>query len=65
MIKEKSVKRRAANYAETVISALTADGPKAMLWAAAKNLIEAAYFNGFQSGVCWQKDVKKKKPAVR
>lgn len=60
MITEKALEKKAVRYAEAVISALTGDGPKPMLWSTAKGLIEAAYCNGFQSGVCWQKAVKKK-----
>ena len=59
MIKEKPLERRAQAYASGVVSALVqTKGPRVLPWAKAKGLIEAAYFNGFQSGVVWQKKVR-------
>jgi hypothetical protein len=55
MIEEKKLQKRAVGYAKAVVFALTSDGPRPTSWAEVKKLVEAAYFNGFQSGVCWQK----------
>jgi len=60
MIKEKALQKKAQDYASAVTEVMMVEGPKPLLWATAKRLLEAAYFNGFQSGVCWQKSAKKK-----
>ncbi len=54
MIKERPLGRKAARYAEGVVSALSG-GSDVARWNTVKGLIEAAYFNGFQSGIVWQK----------
>jgi hypothetical protein len=53
MILEKALQKKAVRYASGVSSAL--NGKRLMEWREVTALIEAAYFNGFQSGVCWQK----------
>lgn len=53
MIQEKPLGKKAARYADGVVSVLK--GPSPARWDTVKGLIEAAYFNGFQSGVVWQK----------
>ena len=55
MIKEKELSKKAARYADGVVRALVAVGPRPAKWAEIDELIKAAYFNGFQSGVVWQK----------
>lgn len=54
MIKEKPLQKKAVRYAEGVSRALA--GKRLMQWSEVTKLIEAAYFNGFQSGICWQKE---------
>ena len=61
MIKEKALQKKAQDYAAAVTEVMMVEGPKPLLWATARRLIEATYFNAFQSGVCWQKGVGKKK----
>lgn len=55
MIHEKPLQKKAVMYAAGVVQALVAGGPRPARWAEIRGLIEAAYFNGFQSGVVWQK----------
>ncbi len=56
MITEKQLQKKAVRYANGVLRALTAGGPRPTMMAEVKGVLEAAYFNGFQSGVVWQKD---------
>jgi len=60
MIKEKALQEKAKSYAAAVTEVMTVEGPRPLMWATAQRLIEAAFFNGFQSGVCWQKGPGKK-----
>lgn len=53
MISEKPLGKKSSRYADGVVATLR--GPRPVGWDAVKGLIEAAYFNGFQSGVVWQK----------
>jgi len=55
MIEDKKLSKKAAAYATGVVGALAAGGPRVARWDEITKLIEAAYFNGFQSGVVWQK----------
>lgn len=55
MIHEKPLQKKAVMYAAGVVHALTSGGPRPARWSEVRGLIEAAYFNGFQSGVVWQK----------
>lgn len=53
MITEKQLQKKAIRYASGISKAF----PKKVVreWKEVFKLIEAAYFNGFQSGVVWQK----------
>jgi hypothetical protein len=66
MIKEKPLQKKAKHYADGVVSALTSGRRKTQpvrpRWDHVQGLIEAAYFNGFQSGVVWQKGAADNKP---
>lgn len=55
MIDEKKLGKKAMCYADGVIRTLTAGGPRVVKFSEIRRLVEAAYFNGFQSGVVWQK----------
>lgn len=59
MIAEKPLGKKAARYADGVVSALTFGRQRPAQWDTVKKLIEASYFNGFQSGVVWQKQARK------
>ena len=61
MIKEKPLGKKAERYADSVISVLLSNGRSNVTWDGAKKLVEAAYFNGFQSGVVWQKQARDEK----
>ncbi len=61
MISEKRLQKKANTYARGVVRALTGFGPRAASWTETMRLVEAAYFNGFQSGVVWQKEQSEKK----
>ena len=58
MISEKKLERRAKYYSTGVIHALTKGGMRTMQWWDIQKLVEATYFNGFQSGVVWQKEAE-------
>lgn len=59
MISEKALQKRSSTYAAGVVKALTsATGPRSVMWSEVRGLLEAAHFNGFQSGVCWQKKAR-------
>lgn len=59
MINEKELQRKSSRYAAGVVKALTsATGPRSVMWSEVVGLLEAAYFNAFQSGVVWQKKVR-------
>lgn len=55
MIEERLLMKKAARYGGGVVSALRFFGKKTLVWDTVESLLQAAYFNGFQSGVCWQK----------
>jgi len=56
MIDEKSLESKAKAYAGGVVRTLKEGRPEGAKWPDVERLTEAAYFNGFQSGVCWQKE---------
>jgi hypothetical protein len=51
VIEQKKLQRKAMGYAKGVVGAVKKVKPS---WTYFQRLLEAAYFNGFQSGVCWQ-----------
>lgn len=59
MIEEKALGKRAVHYADGVVSALKRNGRSNARWDTVNGLIEAAYFNGFQSGIVWQKQAQR------
>lgn len=53
---ENALNRRSAAYARGVIGCLIqTSGPRTAVWAGVEKLIQAAHYNGFLSGVVWQK----------
>jgi len=62
MIEEKPLQKKAKRYAHGVIWAVAGKSPRAAQWSEVEKLLEAAYFNGFQSGVVWQKGSADCKP---
>lgn len=56
MIDEKALEMKAKTYASGVAHALKGRNLEGPAWADVERLLEAAYFNAFQSGVCWQKE---------
>lgn len=65
MIPEKQLQKKASTYARGVVRALTGFGPRAASWMETMKLVEAAYFNAFQSGVVWQKEQSEKRLAQK
>lgn len=59
MILERVLQRKAVRYADGVSRAL--NGKRLVEWTEITGLIEAAYFNAFQSGVVWRKSRESRK----
>lgn len=64
MISEKALQTKSSSYATAVVRLLISGGPRAARWDETRRILEAAYFNGFQSGVVWQKNQPPKNPYV-